>query len=1076
MQTLLRFVVVVTLVAFSTGCSPQAKKAKHRENADRQYQNGQFDRAEVEYLNVLKLDPQDGHAAGRLGLIYTAQGRMSRAIAYIMRGHELQPDDLEVRLKIAQLYLATGKIPEAKTEVNFILEKKPQDPEAPSLLIATMANPGEADSIKSQLLNLPPPAPERAPVLSALALLALRLGRPDEAESLLQRAKAADESFASLYSVEAALHIARQNLAEANKSFQKAAELSPPRSPRHVQYAQFKIRTGDTATGIKLLEEITTKVPDYIPAWVALAEVCLAQNKLAECDAAITKALARDSQNLEALILRGRLHNVRNETEKALNLYEKLVATYPRAPVIYQELGRTYATMGDLTKATNSLSQAMALAPNSPEAAILLARVHNRKGDLNAAVVLLRRTVEQSPHLTQAHLILAETYRNQGNFDGALAIYEKLEQQSPSNAQMPMFKGMVLAQQRKGREARDAFERAFSLSPDNPLALEQLVNLELQDKNYQSAFSRVESEMTKNSKLEGFGHLLLAKILLAQDDKTQAETHLKRVIELMPDSPTGYFLLAGIYARSNQEEKALAQLTEVLNRDPKQITALMLSSVIHGQRGNHDLAKAGYEKLIAINPRSMVALNNLAYLYSERFNDLDKAHELAQRARQLAPSEPHNADTLGWILHKKRQYPWALSLLLDAAEKLPEQAEVHYHLGLTHYMMGAEEPARTALERAIQLNPAANWVVRAQNALAVLSLNSTANNQVALALIDKALAERPEDPIALARLAALQEQEGKIELAIASLTSALKNNSHNINLLLNLARLHEAANNPSKAVEYAKEARKQAPDDGNVAQILGRLAYQSGDHSWASSLLQEATRKQPNSPDLLFDYAQALFSTGRVGDAQSTLRSALQIAKDQPGSPFTHGEEAKIMLELIPLADVPGEAVKRVKDIEAELARRPNSAPALMAAAAVSEHQLQPELARQKYEKLLSHFPEFFPAKRRLVLLSSHQKVFDQRTYDYALQTRKAYPNDSQIAKVLGVQNFLKGDFARTIPLLKEAIVAHQTDAESYYYLGQAQLQVKNSSEGRSALEQSMRLGLPADLAASAERALKSLN
>ncbi|HEX2899993.1 MAG TPA: tetratricopeptide repeat protein, partial [Bacteroidia bacterium] len=546
-------------------------------------------------------------------------------MAYIMRGRELEPDDLDLRLKIAQLYLASGKIPEARAEVNFILEKKPQDPEAPSLLVATMTDPAEADAVRNQLLNLPAPAPSGAPVLTALALLELRLGRPAETESLLERAIAADNSFASLSSVMAALQIAKQNIPEADKAFEKAAQLSSPRSPRQIQYAQFKIRSGNPAAGVQYLEETTTRAPDYLPAWVALAEVRLSQNKLAEADTAIGKVLGRDAQHLEASILRGRLHNLRNEYEKAITTFEKLASIYPQVPVVHQELGRTYVNIGDLSKAGNSLNQALALAPNSPDAAMLLARVHSRKGDGNAAVALLRKTVDQHPNLVQAQLILADAYRSQGNFEAALAIYEKLEQLNPANPQTPMLRGAVLAQQRKNTEARVAFEKALTLNPENATALEQLVNLDLQEKKYQDAFVRIESEIAQKPKLEAFGQLLLAKVMLAQDDKLRAETYLKRVIELMPESPTGYFLLAGIYARSKQEDKALAQLAEVLARDPKQTTALMLTSVIHDQKGNYNAAKEGYEKLLALNPRSMVALNNLAYLYSERLNDLEKA-------------------------------------------------------------------------------------------------------------------------------------------------------------------------------------------------------------------------------------------------------------------------------------------------------------------------------------------------------------------------------------------------------------------------------------------------------------------
>ena len=50
---------------------------------------------------------------------------------------------------------------------------------------------------------------------------------------------------------------------------------------------------------------------------------------------------------------------------------------------------------------------------------------------------------------------------------------------------------------------------------------------------------------------------------------------------------------------------------------------------------------------------TLLALNNLAVLYSDDLGQLDKAYDLAKKAREVAPNDPHIADTLGWILYKE---------------------------------------------------------------------------------------------------------------------------------------------------------------------------------------------------------------------------------------------------------------------------------------------------------------------------------------------------------------------------------------------------------------------------------------
>src|SRR4051812_45250516 len=54
--------LLLALTLLGSGCSPQAKMTRHLQSADSHYPAGDYDKAEVEYLNALKLEPQNGHA------------------------------------------------------------------------------------------------------------------------------------------------------------------------------------------------------------------------------------------------------------------------------------------------------------------------------------------------------------------------------------------------------------------------------------------------------------------------------------------------------------------------------------------------------------------------------------------------------------------------------------------------------------------------------------------------------------------------------------------------------------------------------------------------------------------------------------------------------------------------------------------------------------------------------------------------------------------------------------------------------------------------------------------------------
>jgi Flp pilus assembly protein TadD len=106
--------------------------------------------------------------------------------------------------------------------------------------------------------------------------------------------------------------------------------------------------------------------------------------------------------------------------------------------------------------------------------------------------------------------------------------------------------------------------------------------------------------------------------------------------------------------------------------------------------------------VLALTPRAAAAANNLAWIYSEHGGDQDKALQLAQMAKEVAPDDPRVSDTLGWILYKRGVHQRALALLKESAAKLPDNPQVQYHLGMAYAQVGDQAGARQALEFAVK--------------------------------------------------------------------------------------------------------------------------------------------------------------------------------------------------------------------------------------------------------------------------------------------------------------------------------------------------------------------------------------
>jgi Tfp pilus assembly protein PilF len=107
-------------------------------------------------------------------------------------------------------------------------------------------------------------------------------------------------------------------------------------------------------------------------------------------------------------------------------------------------------------------------------------------------------------------------------------------------------------------------------------------------------------------------------------------------------------------------------------------------------------------------------------MIAEEGKDLARAFLLAQAARDAAPQDPQIADTLGWVLYKQGAYPRAAALFSEAAERLPTNAEVLYHLGLAEAKLGKNAEARAALQKSLDLSATHPGAAEAKAALAAL--------------------------------------------------------------------------------------------------------------------------------------------------------------------------------------------------------------------------------------------------------------------------------------------------------------------------------------------------------------------
>ena len=1047
------------------GCTKESKIARLTAKADSLYAAGEYDKARIEYLNLIQLDPRSARAMGQLGNIFFENGIVLQAGSAMEQAVKLGADEPRLWARLGVLHAVGGRVELARTNAYRALAGDPAQEDALILLADVAGSPTAISDLKELLVRLRAQRNGVAIYDVVEAVITLKQRDAAGALALAQKAVAADPGSGAAQFVLAGVYLSQSNLVAGEPALARAAELSPPRSTRQLRYIDFLFQKEATNEARAHLEKINRQAPDFVPGRLRRAQVAFSDKDYDRVSSEVSAILNRDNINVEARLLQAQTHLAKRDAAKAQGIMDDLVKQFPNSPQIQYQAAVVYLANQNANQAQLRLDRAYELNPNSADIVMLRGRLYLARGQAGEVISSTTRLLATNASVRPAYQLLGAALSINGETNRALATYRDYERRFPEDPAGPQLTGATLLQQGKAVEARTAFERAVSLNAAYLPAIEQLVGLDLQENQASRAVERVRKFMTQQPNVPEAGQLL-AQALVAAKQPQLAEQELEKLIAARPLLEKPYLMLAQLYVETQRREEALTRLNELLQKKPGETKALMLVGILQSEMGDPRKAAETYEALLKVNGSFSPALNNLAYLYSEKLNNLNRAYELARKVRQLLPDDPRVADTLGWIMYRRREFAPALIHLDEAVAKLPRNGEVQYHLGMAHYAMTHEQPARAAFQLALTLDPKAVWNADITDKLAVLDSASQTANPGTLNRLEQLARKNADDVLLLARLGQAQEAVQKLDQALGTFKRAAVLNPEAPTPLIGQARVLAAQGKHAEALTLTRKARDLAGNDANSAYELGRVAYVARDYTWSNALLQDAVSGLGGNPQVQFAFAQTALAVGRLDAARAALEKS---------SGGANASRASAQLKLLPFC-VPGPLPKLPADIKQQLdATAAGDLLADFLKARILAADGKAAAARPALEALLKSYPTFTPATRALALVMAASPGGLEQAEKLARQVRESNPGDAEMAKVLGQAALARNDARYAIDVLLEASRGLPSDGDVFLLLGQARAQAKQVADARQALNKALTLPLNDAQKQRAQQALEQL-
>lgn len=244
---------------------------------------------------------------------------------------------------------------------------------------------------------------------------------------------------------------------------------------RTLDKAKKLAKSGNRAQAAALYQEVLQKFPQNPRARDGLAALSMPQVQKGQ-----TQPTQQQVDALVALLNQGR----HKELHQQIAILAK---SFPRAGILYNLQGASFAAMERYAEAVEVLQKAIRVQPTYAEAHSNLGNALQSLDKTDAAIEAFKNAIKYEPGFAAAHNNLGNSYGRQGNLDKALECYATALKYRPKYADAYKNQAIALINKGEFELAVDSIEQNARINPKDIGSQIQVANLLRKNERYEEA-------------------------------------------------------------------------------------------------------------------------------------------------------------------------------------------------------------------------------------------------------------------------------------------------------------------------------------------------------------------------------------------------------------------------------------------------------------------------------------------------------------------------------------------------------------------------------------------------------------
>jgi tetratricopeptide (TPR) repeat protein len=490
--------------------------------------------------------------------------------------------------------------------------------------------------------------------------------------------------------------------------------------------AQLEKNKGNLDKAILLLKKAITEDAESLYLQRELAGLYAQHKEYANALQVLKKILEKHPNDVETLILFGRIKQASKDNDGARQAYEKVISLDKTRKAIYLRLGGVFLQEGHTASALKVFQDLIRNFPDSYPGHFFLGTIYTKTGKFRQAEKEFKKALELKPELVEPRFELLGVYESQGKKQEILNIYKDILDKHPNNIRAALELGYLYHKNGRLDEAQRLFADLGARSLQEFEVILKVIQIYIDTKRYDDAVIVLEGmlkgapESSDLHYIEGvafYGNNNNDKAMRAfkkvkprtrffqdaavhisylyqeQGNINTAIDFLKDVLKNDPENPEFMYYLGTFYEESEKYEAAEQYLKQAIGIEPERAKFYFRLGVVYDKWGHKEKSMEAMKTTIKLDPKHANALNYLGYTYADLGRNLDEAERLIKEALKYKPNDGYITDSLGWVYYKKGRYQEALKLLIRAIELVPDDPIMLEHLGDTYLKTNDEKNA-----------------------------------------------------------------------------------------------------------------------------------------------------------------------------------------------------------------------------------------------------------------------------------------------------------------------------------------------------------------------------------------------